>query len=200
MMKYTGMSLELFGELEADFLDIIEVGQKFICALYKAKHNTLTMNTLRPTIFTSEKDTSKIQTLPPTDDALKELIKCAHLQTMIWKAADQPRPPDITITDFGWDIVDGIPNPRSGVSEVAPADLMKVIACGCSTQTPCSRGTCSCQKAGVSCTTYCKCMAQDDCNNPHTVQDDTEDSTDDNEEREDVLYDVQLTWLTISNF
>ena len=68
----------------------------------------------------------------------------------------------------------------------------RTSAAGCSTQTLCSRRTCSCQTAGVSCTTYCKCMAQDDCNNPHTVQDDTEDSTDDDEEREDV-YVVQLT-------
>ena len=56
-------------------------------------------------------------------------------------------------------------------SKCAPPELMKVVACGCSGQSACSRKNCSCITSDVSCTGFCKCMAQDSCKNPHTKLD-----------------------------
>ena len=39
----------------------------------------------------------------------------------------------------------------------------------------CSRKNCSCFTSSVSCTAFCKCMAQDNCQNPHTKHDDDDD-------------------------
>jgi hypothetical protein len=185
MMKHE-VGLEVLGEQDSNTSDVITAGHKFMSILYKEKqsHTTTSMNELRHAIFVSRKDTPKIKSLPPTDPALNENIMRAHLQTMLWKASDQLEPPDVNISDFGWDIVNGIPNPRTGVSKVAPPELMKVVACSCRAQNACSKKTCSCNKAGVSCTSFCKCMAQDSCNNPHTKHDenDSDSESEDSEE------------------
>ena len=52
----------------------------------------------------------------------------------------------------------------------APPDLMKVIACGCSTKSPCSQKLCSCKSANLSCTSICKCQADEKCKNEHTMR------------------------------
>jgi hypothetical protein len=180
------VGMEVLGEQEASLCDVITAGHKFVSILYKEKQMHTSMNQLRHTIFMSKKDTPKIKSLPPTDPALDEHIKRAHLQTMLWKAADQPEPPIVNISELGWNMIDGVPNPCTGVTEVAPAELMKVVACGCSAQTACSRNSCSCRIAVVSCTSFCNCMAQDHCTNPHTkhVENDEDDSNSENEESE----------------
>ena len=49
--------------------------------------------------------------LPPTSTNLLHHMLRAHLQVMLWKAADHQAPPDesANITHFGWDIQDSIP-------------------------------------------------------------------------------------------
>ena len=47
---------------------------------------------------------------------------------------------------------------------------------------PCSRANCSCQSAGVSCTSYCKCEAKEHCANVHTKETEHAVETDDEEE------------------
>ena len=133
------------------------------------------INTLRYAFFASKRprDTPKINSLPPTEAALNEHIKRAHLQTMLWKAADQVNPPDVIISgdisDLGWNIVQGVPHPCTGVTEVASPELMEMVACGCSATSACSnKKQCSCQAAGLSCTLFCRCLAHDNCHNPLT--------------------------------
>ena len=148
MMKHD-IGLEVLGEMDANMDDVITAGHKFLSLLYKEKQCNISMNQLRHTIFTKRKDTPKIKSLPPTDPAADAHINRAHLQTILWKAADQSAPPDVDITNYGWEMVDGVPSPQTGVSEFAPPELMKVVACGCSSQTACSRSTCSCKAANV---------------------------------------------------
>ena len=38
----------------------------------------------------------------------------------------------VMISEYRWDINDGIPKPCTGVAEFAPQELLKVVACGCS--------------------------------------------------------------------
>ena len=93
------------------------------------------INTLRYAFFASKRDTPKINSLPPTEAALNEHIKRAHLQTMLWKAADQVNPPDVIISgdisDLGWNIVQGVPHPCTGVTEVASPELMEMAHDNC---------------------------------------------------------------------
>ncbi len=183
MIKHD-VSLDLLGETDAPLDEVTAAGGTFVGLLYKAKDTSSSMNQLRHSIFTSKIATPKIKSLPPTDSALNEHVKRAHLQTMLWKASDKCSPPDVNISDFGWEIVGNIPTPRTGVSEVAPSELMRVVACGCSAQTACSRHTCSCHGAALSCTSFCKCISLGMCNNPHTKPEET-DTDDENDEGRD---------------
>lgn len=149
MLKHD-VDLEVLGEQGATLCDVIKAGRKFVSLLYKENHTHVSMNQLRYIIFVSKRDTPKIKSLPPTDLALDEHIKRAHLQTMIWKAADQVEPPEVNISEFGWEVNNGAPQPRTGVSEVAPSEILKVVACGCNDQSgqgSCSRSNCSCKAA-----------------------------------------------------
>ena len=49
---------------------------------------------------------------------------------MLWKSADQPRPPPESedITKFSWVYKDGIPMPEE---TIAPQTLLDVVKCGC---------------------------------------------------------------------
>ena len=65
----------------------------------------------------------------------------------------------------------GTPSPVRASKYVGPPELMKVIACSCSCDTPCRRKNCSCSSAGLSCRTSCKCEANTDvCQNTFTVR------------------------------
>ena len=70
---------------------------------------------------------------------------------------------------------------------VAPKELLEFVACGCKSMTPCSRANCSCQSAGVSCTSYCKCEAKENCANMHTKKTEHEVETDKEEELDEPL-------------
>ena len=58
--------------------------------------------TLRYNIFSQKKDPPKIKSLPPTDEAAVQHIKRAHLQTIIWDAADQINSPYVDDINFGY--------------------------------------------------------------------------------------------------
>ena len=109
-----------------------------------------------------------MQGLPPTSGALEQHIRRAHLQAILWNAADDTEHPEINVSDYGWELDDnGDPHPCYGVKEVAPQELLKIVACSCSATKACSRSTCSCNRSSLTCTTYCKCAADCSvCNNP----------------------------------
>ena len=128
------------------------------------------MNTLRYNIFSQKKDPPKIKSLPPTDEAAVQHIKRAHLQTIIWDAADQINSPDVDVINFGYQLDNNdIPQPVYGPTDVIPPDLQKVVACTCSSNNPCGTNRCSCKLSSLSCTTYCKCIADTNCHNEYTV-------------------------------
>ena len=62
-----------------------------------------------------------LKTLPPTDQSLAYHVKRAHLQALIWKAADQQSPPVVDINQFGWEMKDGTPHP---IASNAPPQLL----------------------------------------------------------------------------
>ena len=96
-------------------------------------------------------------------------MKRCHLQVIPWKAAHQTKPPDVDVRDFRWTISDDGLQPVTGIGNIDPPELLKVIACNCSSDKPCSRATCSCRGNTVSCTGYCQCEAHEQCHNSYTV-------------------------------
>lgn len=158
--KHGDLGLEVFGDMSTSDDQIKSTGITFFNLWYGSKTQT-SMNELRHALFTSNAKTPKIKSLPPTDEGIIEHLRRAHLQTMVWKFANQKDPPIVDLSKFGWKI-ETIPVPKYGVTDIAPKDVLKVIACSCSTANACSRNNCSCKAAGLSCTTFCKCGAQDD--------------------------------------
>ena len=88
---------------------------------------------------------------------------------MLWKVVDEVEPPDVNNSEFGWDVIVGVPTTRTGVYQCSPPGLMNVVACGCSGQSDFARKNCTCANAGVPCRG--QCVEQNSCQNRHTKQD-----------------------------
>jgi hypothetical protein len=115
--------------------------------------------------------------LPPTEKNLYLHILRAHLQVILAKAADQQAPPELDITQYGWEIKDGLPVPRIADQLPGPRDLMDVVRCSCKAKgKACSTGSCSCQKGRMSCTVYCTCGCSDECFNPFKSADEQDNT------------------------
>ena len=120
------------------------------------------MNDLRFELFTSNNRSKDVKQLPPTDTSFKYHILRSHLQVILWKAANMKSPPCLDIKNYGWELVDDIPTPVKKAS-IAPESLLKIVSCSCFS---CSSARCSCRNAQLSCTSFCKCSAEErTCNN-----------------------------------
>ena len=162
----------------------------FFLALYGQK-KTDSLNSARYKMYMSRKKPPPLKKLPLTDNNLQLHVLRAHLQTMLWKAADQRHPPVDArdIRRFGWDVKKGgVVTPSVSNAPVAP----HVVRCSCSAERKaCSEKRCSCHSAGLSCTEYCYCEGGDACcspSNKHTEEDQlAEDMQEDEREADDDL-------------
>ena len=129
----------------------------FFLALYGQK-KTDSLNTARYKMYMSRKRPPPLKKLPPTDNNLQLYVLRAHLQIMLWKAADKRHPPVDArdIRRFGWDVKEGgVVTPYVSNAPVAPHGLLDVVSCCCSAgRKACSEKRCNCQSAGLSCTEY----------------------------------------------
>ena len=66
----------------------------------------------------------------------------------------------------------------------APDALLEMIRCNCATDTPCSRRSCSCTNAQLSCTKFCKCYYRT-CFDSCPVQENSDNEREDELELED---------------
>ena len=85
----------------------------------------------------------------------------------LWKATDQHSPPDIDISNFGWEMKACVLSPCIDPGPTGPPALMDVISCRCSAAGKACAAICSCKKEGLSYTIYCLCQSGDECCNPH---------------------------------
>jgi hypothetical protein len=184
LKNHDSIGLQIIGDPLACQEEVLAVGRQFFCYLYGSPTNTC-MNELCYKVFSSKKDTPKIKSLTPTDGSLDQHILRSHLQAMLWKAADQNDHPAVDICDFGWKMKDGCPQPNKGAAAFAPTELMKIIACACTSENSCARRTCSCNAAHVSCTSFCKCLGEIQCHNPNTIQEDPNLEVESDEELEE---------------
>ncbi len=153
---------DILGEEAATDADLMAVGQKFFAALYGQPACT-SMTNARYNLYTRKQGKPlRIMSLPPTDTNLYHHVRRAHLQMLLWKAADQQGPPDVSISDYGWEVKDGRTCPYIDSGPPGPPLLMNVISCRCrATDKACKQANCSCHHEQLSCTMYCLCTAGD---------------------------------------
>ena len=178
---------DVLGEFGATHDDLLKTATTFFLALYGQPTET-SIESARFTLYTRNKKSPKVKALPPTSPNLFLHVLRAHLQTMLWKAADQQSPPDesMYITDFGWKIRDDVPVPAVAERDPAPPQLTDVINCQCkAVGKKCSTEACGCHREHLSCTNYCNCRGHNDCCNPHTTQGVMPAVDDDNAEIDD---------------
>ena len=121
----------------------------------------------------ARKSAPELKTLPPTQECFAENVKRGVLQTMICYDALQSKPPEVDPTCYGWkkDLPNKILLPV-GIPEgilPAPESILKMVKCGCSSNTPCSSRRCSCSSSKMPCSVICKCRGDPDlCFNKET--------------------------------
>ena len=126
----------------------------------------------------------------------------AHLQMILWKAADQRHlPVDARdICRFCWDVKEGgVVIPSASNALVAPHGLLDVVSCSCiAERKACSEKRCSCHSARLSCMEYFYCEGCVCCSpfNKHTEEDQlAEDMQEDDREADDHNHIVSATAL-----
>ena len=159
-----GNSLHLLGNIDVSFDLVLEESCKFISACYGVEKYSSMMKA-RFNLWhkkLTNKTAPQLKSLPATIEVLTENIKRAHYQTAIWKHSDQGNPPPLDPSYYGWYKDDNnhclmpvmIP---TGV-KAAPPEVLKLIRCNCSSDSPCSPSSrCSCSKAQMSCSEFCNC-------------------------------------------
>ena len=99
-----------------------------LLALYGQKQGT-PMEDARYTLYTKTKARPRLRNLPPNSANLLLHVQHAHLPMTLWKAADQHSPPDIDISNFGWEMKAGVLSPCIDPGPTGPPALMDVISC-----------------------------------------------------------------------
>ena len=104
-----------------------------------------------------------------TETAFRENALHGHLAVAIWRDCLKTDPPALDPTTHGWYHPEGSaalsPTIVLSDSPLAPVGLRKLLKCGCSNETQCANKRCSCKANGLSCTIFCHCRGEDDCNN-----------------------------------
>ncbi|XP_065182225.1 uncharacterized protein LOC135812936 [Sycon ciliatum] len=101
--------------------------------------------------------------LPPSRDALHQHVARANYQAHIWRSATTAMPEVPSPVGHGWQSeTDGTLSISWMLQRVAPADILKLVSCGCKTR-HCVSQHCSCKKASLACTDICSCCS---CANP----------------------------------
>ena len=112
-----------------------------------------------------------LESLPPTDAALRENFKRGHLQAAIWLSSLLADPPEVDISLYGWDFDQNSSclQPAFGPPGLVlvPDELLKIMKCGCKSDEPCKGSRCSCCRVNLPCTTFCECEGGVVCHNPH---------------------------------
>ena len=151
------------GESEVVSEQLEEACTHLICQMYDQKHKGKNINDLRYRLFCRKQ--SRNEDLPPTTDSLRQHIKRANYQCLVWKLALQSQPLIPSPVGNGWCITEGEMHPVLMTLDPAPKALLNVITCACKTSG--CRGRCTCSSEGLICTAACNCEGGETCHNPH---------------------------------
>lgn len=128
----------------------ITSAEKFICRVYGSDEESC--NRARVTLFSKCRAS---EALPPTSDAAEFHIRRAHYQALVWRQAHLANPALPPIEQMGWNIVNGIVEPKLMSLAHIPQSCAIMVSCGC--KSGCKTNRCSCRTAGLPCTGVCKC-------------------------------------------
>ena len=140
------------------------------------------MEDVRYNLYTKRKARPRLRNLPLNSSNLLLHVQRAHLQMTLWKAADQHSPPDIDISNFGWEMKAGVLSPCIDPGPRGPPALMDVISCHRQAAGKACAAICRCKKEGLSCTIYCLCQYGDERCNPHKRSQQVDDEDENNAE------------------
>ncbi|KAK2178219.1 hypothetical protein NP493_553g02010 [Ridgeia piscesae] len=92
------------------------------------------MNDARAHFYRGHKKPLPLKKCPPIDANLQLHVLRAHLQMLLWKAAEQRDPPEEArnIANFGWNIEGSAITTAVSTAPVAPQALLDVVSCSCS--------------------------------------------------------------------
>jgi hypothetical protein len=140
----------------------------FVCRLYKQDVDTV--NDARFKLFCLGKYAGN--QMPCTKDALGKHVKRDAYPAAIWHRALQPVVEYSEITNHGW-LVENETDVKIDWMDLLPAPdgILENVDCAC--KKGCSTNRCSCFKAGLQCTSMCKCQ---DCTNAKCNEDEESDS------------------------
>ena len=95
----------VLGREDATLDQIKKTAEEFFQAFYGQK-KAASLNNARCRVYKSRKKNPALKNLPPTGQNLLLHTLRAHLQMLLWKAADKDKPPAAAsdITNFGWEI------------------------------------------------------------------------------------------------
>ena len=143
----SGIPVNIIGNIQADWFDVMEQATKFTAACYGQSKAT-SMSEARVNMWTARigrpgmTHAPKLASLPPTTEAFSENVKRAHLQTFIWKHALQLHPQKLEPTEYGWIKDESAkslqPTTVPADTPLAPSSILKLIRCTCSSETPAS--------------------------------------------------------------
>lgn len=135
--------------------------ENLTAARVKVWQNKMKRNALEP---------PKLCSLPPTEAAFRENALRGHLAVVVWRESLKADPPALSPTDHGWHhSTEGstilFPTVVPPDTPLAPADLLKLVKCNCSSERSCATRRCGCRANDLGCTIFCNCRADDDCHN-----------------------------------
>jgi len=101
------------------------------------------MNDARGHFYRGHKKPPPLKKRPPTDAHLQLHVLRAHLQMLLWKAADQRGPPEEArnFANFGWNIEGSAITTAVSTAPVAPQALLDVVSCSCTAECKACSGT-----------------------------------------------------------
>ena len=128
--------------------------ERFVVLMYSKGCGLTKVNEARHRLFTSGAEALK--NLPPTQAALFQHIKRAILQASFhWNQATVARQEIPVFSEWGWQKEDkGIWLPLWSTLKDSSEACSILLRCGCAKS---CTGNCKCSRAGVRCTSLCKC-------------------------------------------
>ena len=146
-----------------DKADVSKHGNRAVFLIYNGNQTDCTnLDALRHIRF-EEKAASSLShvscsSIPPTSAATVYHAQRVYLQIQIWQLNS-----NLNATDWGWRNVKNNLFPVHTDMPPAPADVLRVIRCGC--KGDCSTLKCSCKKHRLDCSSACKECKGGSCSN-----------------------------------
>ena len=141
--------------------NIVSSGEQALVYLFKGSQGQ-TLDSLRFSKFVKKVVNGTMfvdpKQLPPTSDAAQLYSLWVYLQIQNWKGDDTLSP-----VDWGWELVGDRLFPVTTTKGPAPAHILKVVRCTCSSG--CKPKECSCKKVDLECSSACSSCRGVSCEN-----------------------------------